>query len=141
MREELFVAEDKKGAYLNRKRICVSRTRELSRSFLATGFSYHIRNADDNNIRNFENFLMRAMAIRRAGSAALDLCYVACGRFDGFWELDLKPWDSAVASIIVAEAGGLITEFNGSPFTPFIDRTLATNGLIHEQMIKVLSRK
>ena len=140
MREELFVAENGKGAYLNKSRISVSKARKLSRGFLATGFSYQIKNAEDNNVCHFENFLMKAMAIRRAGSAALDLCYVACGRFDGFWELDLKPWDSAAGSLIVQEAGGILTRFDGSKFSPYVGETLATNGLIHSQMVKVLSK-
>jgi len=139
MRDEMFVAEKGKGAYLNKSRICVSKAGKLSKAFLATGFSYKIKNAKDNNVCHFENFLMKAMAIRRAGSAALDLCYVACGRFDGFWELDLKPWDSAAASLIVEEAGGLVTKFDGSEYSAYIGETLATNGLIHSQMVKVLS--
>ncbi len=141
MRDELFVAEDKKGAYLNKKRVAVSGTRRLSGGFLATGFAYGIQRVRNTNIRNFKNFLMRAMAIRRAGAAALDMCYVACGRFDGFWEMDLKPWDSAAAYLIVKEAGGKITEFNGSKFTPYSKEILATNGLIHKDMIRVLSLK
>ena len=140
MRDELFLAEKGRGAYLNNKRIGVSRTSKLKEGFLATGFAYGIKEAADDNVRNFKNFLMRAMAIRRAGSAALDLCYVACGRFDGFWELGLYPWDSAAASLIVREAKGLVTKFDGSRFTPYDKEVLATNGRIHKQMVKLLFR-
>lgn len=138
MRKELFVAEDKKGAYLNNKRIYVSRTKKLSESFLATGFGYGIKEAGNTNIRNFKNFLMTALALRRAGSAALDFCYVACGRFDGFWELDLHPWDSAAGTIIVRESKGLVTRFDGSKYSYHDKEVLATNGLIHEQMVRIL---
>lgn len=140
MRDELFTAETGGGAYLNGRKIHVSKTAALGKSFLATGFSYCLKDAKDNNVRNFENFLTRVLAIRRAGSAALDLCYVACGRFDGFWEMDLKPWDSAAASLIVTEAGGRITKFDGSRFSPFVGETLASNGFIHRQMVKILPK-
>jgi len=140
MREELFLAEEGKGAYLNRRRIKVSGERSLSKSLLATGFAYDVEKAANSNLKNFRNFLIRSMAIRRAGSAALDLCYVACGRFDGFWEIGLHPWDSAAGALIVGEAGGMVTKFDGSPFTHYDNRILATNGFIHAQMSKVLSR-
>lgn len=138
MRAELFFAECGNGARLNDKKIYCSRVNKLQASFLATGFSYG-RKRKDKNIKNFKNFLMRAMAIRRAGSAALDLCYVACGRFDGFWELDLNPWDSAAGSLIVRESKGLVTKFDGSPCTHYDKEVLATNGFIHRQMVNVLS--
>jgi len=141
MRDELFTAEYKKGSFLNKRRLHVSGTRSLSDGFLATGFAYGVQNARNTNVRNFKNFLKRAMAIRRAGAAALDMCYVACGRFDGFWEMDLKPWDSAAAYLIIKEAGGNITKFNGSKFTPYSKEVLATNGLIHRDMVRVLSKK
>ncbi|MFA6609933.1 MAG: inositol monophosphatase family protein [Candidatus Omnitrophota bacterium] len=139
MRDELFTAEEDRGAFLNKKKLHVSGTKKLSDGFLATGFAYGVQDARNTNIRNFKNFLMRAMAIRRAGAAALDMCYVACGRFDGFWEMDLKPWDSAAAYLIVKEAGGRITKFDGSKFTPYDNEVLATNGLIHRDMVRVLS--
>lgn len=138
MRGELFAAEDGKGAYLNNRRIYVSGTGKLSEGFLATGFGYGIKGARNTNIRNFRNFLMRSLAVRRAGSAALDLCYVACGRFDGFWELDLKPWDSAAGSLIVKQAKGIITRFDGAKYSIYDKDLLATNGLIHKQMVKIL---
>jgi len=138
MRDELFYAEEGKGAYRNSKKICVSGTKKLPESFLATGFSYGIKGRGK-NVRLFGSFLMRSLAIRRAGSAALDLCYVACGRFDGFWEMNLFPWDSAAGIVIIREAGGSVTRFNGLPFTPYDRDILATNNRIHNQMVKVLT--
>jgi len=141
LRDELFFAEEKKGAYLNKKRISVSKTKKLSKAFLATGFAYGIKEAKDNNIRNFKNFLMRSLAIRRAGSAALDFCYVACGRFDGFWEVGLHPWDCAAGTLIIKEAGGAVTKFDGSDYSHYNEYVLASNGLIHKQMVRVLTLK
>lgn len=138
MREELFYAARGKGAYLNKRRINVSGTNLLHESFLATGFSYG-RQKKDRNIRNFHHLLTRSLAIRRAGSAALDLCYVACGRFDGFWEMDLHPWDSAAGTLIVRESKGLVTRFDGAEYTPYSKDILATNGKIHFDMVKRLS--
>ena len=137
MRDELFFAESGKGAYLNNKRIKVSAVNKLSASFLATGFSYG-RIRKDKNVVNFRKFLLRAMAIRRAGSAALDLSYVACGRFDGFWEMDLKPWDSAAGYLIVKEAKGTVTKFDGSAYSFYDNNILASNGKIHPLMCSVL---
>jgi myo-inositol-1(or 4)-monophosphatase len=140
VRDEIFVAEKGKGAYLNGRKIHVSNTRFLSHSMLATGFTYGVKGARNKNIRNFSIFLVQAQAVRRAGSAALDMCYVACGRFEGFWEADLKPWDTAAASLIVAEAGGSVTKYNGSGYSHYDNEVLATNSLIHKQMKKILSR-
>ncbi len=140
MRDELFYASRGSGAYLNASRVTVTKTAELSKSFLATGFSYGLR-GKRRNIRNFTNFLTRSLAIRRAGSAALDMCYVACGRFDGFWELDLHPWDNAAGALIVKEAKGSVTKFDGSQFTPYDKEVLATNGRIHKSMIRILSKQ
>jgi len=139
MRDELFHAEAGKGSYLNKKRIFVSKVRKISEAFLATGFSYGIT-SKDRNIKHFRNLLIRSLAIRRAGSAALDLCYVACGRFDGFWEMNLHPWDSAAGLLIVREASGRVTKFDGSNYTPYDKDILATNGFIHNEMIKALSK-
>lgn len=138
MREELFFASLGKGAYLNKQRIAVSKTKELSGAFLATGFAYAAETKCE-NVKNFRNFLMKTLAVRRAGSAALDLCYVACGRFDGFWEMDLCPWDNAAGILIVREAGGMVTKFDGSQHSHYNRDILATNGRIHRRMIKVLS--
>lgn len=136
--EELFVAEKGKGATLNGEEIIVSETSDLSRSLLSTGFPYDIRTSPDNNLNFFASFALKAQAIRRAGSAALDLCYVACGRFDGFWELKLKPWDVAGGGLIVQEAGGKVTDFRGNSLCVDSKETLASNGKLHEAMMEVL---
>lgn len=136
--DELFVAEKDRGAILNGKKIHVSTQRDLSKSLLATGFPYDIRESQVNNLDHFENFALRAQAIRRAGAAALDLCYLAKGIFDGFWELKLSPWDTAAGSLIVKEAGGKVTDFSGKRFSIYQKNILATNGKIHTQMMNVL---
>ena len=136
---ELFWAAKGEGAWLNGKRVCVSKTAQLSQSFLATGFPYDIRESEVNNLNHFSNFALKALAIRRAGSAALDLAYLACGRFDGFWELKLQPWDMAAGFLLVKEAGGKVTDFRGGKFDPFGREILASNGLIHGEMLKVLN--
>lgn len=138
MREEMFRAASGRGAYLNGKRIRVSSVDDLNKSLLATGFPYDIRRSRVNNISHFNHFILRAQAVRRCGSAAMDLCNVACGRFDGFWELKLKPWDMAAGALIVQEAGGRISDFDGGEFSIYKKEALATNGLIHETMIRVL---
>lgn len=140
MREELFFSRKGEGAFLNRKRIRVSRISRLSEGFLSTGFAYGVRTAKNKNISNFSRFLKRSLAIRRAGSAALDLSYVACGRFDGFWEMELHPWDCAAGILLVKEAGGKVSQFNGKKFDLRCKEMLASNGLIHDQMVRVLSR-
>ena len=139
MREEMFEAVEGKGSFLNGRRIRVSLVDDLNRSLLSTGFPYDLRVSPVNNILHFNNFLVRAQAVRRCGSAALDLCYVACGRFDGFWELKLKPWDHAAGAVIVREAGGRVSDFKGGGFTITSQESLASNGLIHESMIRVLA--
>lgn len=133
---ELFTAERDAGAFLNGRRLAVSRAETLERSLLATGFPVLHRVED--NLPAFAAFLPRTQGVRRDGSAALDLCYVACGRFDGFWELDLQPWDTAAACLIVEEAGGRVSDFQGGPFTLGQRQILASNGRIHQQMIVVL---
>ena len=133
MRRELFVAERGKGATLNGKRIAVSKVNRLGGAFLATGFSYGITRKD-RNIAHFKKLLVKTLAIRRAGSAALDLCYVACGRFDGYWEMSLHPWDIAAGTLIVKEAKGIVTKFDGKPCTNYDRSILATNSLIHKEM-------
>ena len=138
MRDELFEAVRGRGAFLNGARVKVSDIPELGKALLATGFPYDVRTSSFNNVREFNAFIVRAQAIRRCGSAALDLCYVACGRFDGFWELKLKPWDVAAGALIVEEAGGRVSDFEGRTFDPFNQRALASNGRIHEEMRKVL---
>ncbi len=139
-RDELFVGEKGKGASLNGRRIRVSSVRRLSRALLATGFPYDIRESSANNFDHFRNFALRVHAVRRAGSAALDLCYVASGRFDGFWEMKLGPWDMAAGSLIVREAGGKVTNFLGKPIHLDGEQVLASNGRIHREMIAVLKK-
>lgn len=139
LRKEIYVARKGKGAYLNRKRINVSKTEKLSEALLATGFAYDVRVSPENNLDHFSNFILSAQGIRRAGSAALDLCYVASGRFDGFWEMKLKPWDTAAGYLIVKEAGGRVTDFKGGTFNIFSREILASNGKIHGEMVKVLN--
>ncbi|MFQ6109152.1 MAG: inositol monophosphatase family protein [Candidatus Aminicenantales bacterium] len=138
MRKELFSAVKGKGAFLDGKKIRVSSVDELDKSLVATGFPYDLRESSVNNIDHFNNFLLRVQAIRRCGSAALDLCYVACGRFDGFWELKLHPWDVAAGALIVQEAGGCVSGFQNQMFSIFGTEILATNGQIHQQMVEVL---
>ncbi|MFQ6081752.1 MAG: inositol monophosphatase family protein [Candidatus Aminicenantia bacterium] len=138
MLDELFWAVKGEGAFLNNKPIKVSSTQELDKSLLATGFPYDLRESEENNINHFNNFLVRTQAIRRCGSAALDLCYVACGRFDGFWELKLFPWDLAAGILIVEEAGGRISDFRDKEVNIYAKEIVASNGLIHQQMIEVL---
>jgi myo-inositol-1(or 4)-monophosphatase len=138
MREEMFSAAKGLGATINGKKIKVSAMGELGKSLLATGFPYDIRVSRINNLDHFANFCLRAQAVRRCGSAALDLCYVACGRFDGFWELKLKPWDVAAGALILREAGGRATDFQGKESGAFEGEVLGTNDLIHEEMREVI---
>ncbi|MFC1855870.1 inositol monophosphatase family protein [Thermodesulfobacteriota bacterium] len=137
--DELFHAEKGKGAFLNNKTIKVSNTSDLSNSLLSTGFPYDIRESKDNNFDHFKKFALTAQAIRRDGAAALDLCYLACGRFDGFWELKLKPWDLAAGTLIVKEAGGRVTNFNNEELDIYNDDVLASNNSIHDEMITILN--
>jgi myo-inositol-1(or 4)-monophosphatase len=139
-RDELFVAQKGKGARLNGRRIRVSSVPKLSRSLLATGFPYDVRENPINNFDHFQNFAIRVHAVRRSGSAALDLCYVAAGRFDGFWEMKLGPWDLAAGSLMVQEAGGKVTDFRGRSLGLDGSYVLASNGRIHGEMIKVLKK-
>jgi len=141
MREEMFTAVNGQGAILNNKRIKVSSVRELDKSLLSTGFPYDLRESHVNNFDHFFNFATRVQGIRRGGSAALDLCYVACGRFDGFWELKLQPWDVAAGRVIVIEAGGRISDFQNFESGLSAKETLATNSLIHEQMVNILKMR
>jgi len=137
-RDELFAAQKGKGARLNGRKIAVSSTSRLSRSLLATGFPYDLRESPVNNFDHFRNFAFRTHAVRRCGSAALDLCYVAAGRFEGFWEMKLGPWDLAAGSLMVTEAGGRVTDFEGRPLDLNGRRVLASNSRIHREMMKLL---
>jgi myo-inositol-1(or 4)-monophosphatase len=138
MRDELFSAQKGKGAFLNGKQIKVSGIDTLIKSLLATGFPYDRKVSDKNNLDYFHDLLMASQEVRRDGSAALDLCYVASGRFDGFWELKLKPWDVAAGSLILTEAGGRVSDLSGSRFSIRDDEILASNGKVHEQMAEIL---
>jgi len=138
MLDEMFVAEKGKGAFLNDREIHVSNTRGIIKSLLATGFPYDIREDSHNNLNYFNEMILEAQAIRRAGSAALDLAYVAAGRFDGFWELKLNPWDIAAGWLLVEEAGGIITDMGGNDYHLESSSILASNGRIHTEMMDVL---
>jgi myo-inositol-1(or 4)-monophosphatase len=138
MRDELFVAERGGGALLNNRRIHVSTTAPLENALLSTGFPYDFTKRYFTNLERFRAFSLKAQGVRRDGSAALDLCYVACGRFDGFWEAGLKVWDSAAAALVVAEAGGKLTTYAGEPFDPFHSECVISNGLIHDEMLAVI---
>src|ERR1700691_5173682 len=134
-RDELFSAEPGRGARLNGETIQVSKTAALKESLLATGFPSHKRHKNP-NIYFYHQITLRTHGVRRAGSAALDLCNVACGNFDGFWEFNLNPWDTAAGVLIVEEAGGKVTRFDGSPFEIDSSETLRTNGLIHDELLR-----
>lgn len=140
MLDETFVAEKGSGAFLNDKKISVSTVASLGKSLLATGFPYDVRTTKLNNIDHFTNFALKAQAIRRAGSAALDLSYIAAGRFDGFWEMKLRAWDVAGAALMIKEAGGTVTDFTGNAFSIYSSECLASNGLIHASMVEVLDQ-
>jgi len=136
---EMFYAEKGKGAFCNGSRINVSSISDLGIALLATGFPYAKDDMERNNLREFSRFLPGIQCIRRMGSAALDLCYVASGRVDGFWEPLLKPWDTAAGSLIVQEAGGMASKYDGSEYDPLYPQMLASNGLLHGQMVDILT--
>lgn len=138
-RDELFTAMDQSGAQLNGRSIQVSTTTALDNSLLVTGFAYDIRETPRNNLDHFCNFALKVQGLRRTGSAALDLCYVAAGRFDGFWEVRLNPWDMAAGAVILKEAGGRLTDFNGNDLSIYGQELVASNGHIHEAMLDVLN--
>ena len=138
MRDELFSAVKGGGAYLNDKPIHVSHADTLIRSLLATGFPYDRVVSKMNNLNYFNALLMASQEVRRSGSASLDLCSVAAGRLDGYWELKLQPWDVAAGSLIVHEAGGMVSDFSGVRFSVYDKEILASNGIIHKQILEVL---
>jgi len=133
-RDELFSAEPSRGAKLNGERIQVSKISQLKECLVATGFPSHKRHKNP-NIYFYHQITLRTHGVRRAGSAALDLCSVACGRFEGFWEFNLNPWDTAAGVLIIEEAGGKVTRFDGSPFQIDSRETLASNGLVHDALL------
>jgi myo-inositol-1(or 4)-monophosphatase len=136
-REELFAAERGGGATLNGRRVRVSDVEEMNAAMVCTGFPYDVRDRGD-FARHFRNFIMTAQAVRRDGSAALDLAYVACGRFDGFWEEGLRAWDVAAGKLLVEEAGGRVSRYDGTEFRIYEPPILASNGLLHDTMMHVL---
>jgi myo-inositol-1(or 4)-monophosphatase len=136
---ELFTAVKGKGASLNGRQILVSTAMAVSESFLVTGFPYNLRDCFDPLIARFSKCLRASQGVRRLGSAAIDLCYIACGRFDGFWEQNLKPWDTAAGELIAREAGAIVTDFSNQPFTIYKNEILATNGKIHKEMLSLLT--
>jgi myo-inositol-1(or 4)-monophosphatase len=133
-RNEMFAAEKGSGSRLNGGTIHVSRTPHLQESLVATGFPSHKRHKNP-NIHFYHQLTLRSHGVRRAGSAALDLCYVSCGRYDGFWEFNLNPWDTAAGVLIVQEAGGTVTNFSGQPFSIDSRQVLASNSIIHEELL------
>ncbi len=136
---ELFTGVKGSGAQLNNRPIGVSKTKAISESLLVTGFPYNFKEIFDQVNTRFGNCLKASRGVRRLGSAALDLCYLACGRFEGFWEQNLNPWDTAAGVIISQEAGAKITDFSGKPFRLEKKELLATNGNIHEEMLALLA--
>ncbi|MBU0991073.1 MAG: inositol monophosphatase [Proteobacteria bacterium] len=136
---ELFTGVKGMGATLNGQPISVSKTDSLDDSLLATGFPYNLRDMIDPLLIRFRTMLNHAQGVRRLGAAALDLCYVACGRFEGFWEQNLKPWDTAAGALIASEAGGVVTDFSNNAFRVDMKEILVTNGKIHKQMMSLIA--
>lgn len=133
---ELFVAERGQGATLNDKKIKVSTKQDVLSSCLVTGFPYTYLDAPNGPLQVFDRFIRRGVAVRRLGSAAIDLCWVACGRFDGFYEHKLQAWDSAAGYLIVEEAGGKVTNLEGAPYSPYEPGIIASNGLVHDELLR-----
>jgi myo-inositol-1(or 4)-monophosphatase len=141
MMNEFFFAEKGEGAFLNNKRIKVSEKKDFNKACLVTGFPYAWPNNAEHPIKVFERFVLKGLPVRRLGSAAIDLCWVARGRFDGFWEYNLSSWDVAAGYLIVDEAGGTVTDFEGNPYNVFDRQTLATNGKMHHEMLCIINNK
>lgn len=140
LRQETFSAIRGEGAFLNGNRIHVSAAETLSRSLVATGFPYDRAYSPINNVAEFNQVVTQVQGMRRGGSAALDLSYVACGRLDGFWELKLKPWDMAAGILLIQEAGGIITDRYGKPTSVYTNNIVATNGRIHPLLLELLAK-
>jgi myo-inositol-1(or 4)-monophosphatase len=141
LRDELFEARQGEGARLNGQPIRVSKTERLDAALVATGFPYDIRERLPETIARLARVLGAVQGLRRAGSAALDMCYVACGRFDGFFEENLKPWDTAAGLLLIEEAGGEITKFDGGSYDIYAPNIVASNGILHEQLLSCLNEK
>lgn len=138
--EELFWAALGQGAWLNGDRIRVSQVDELPNALLAMGFPYDVQENPVQVVAALQAVLVRVQGVRRAGAAAMDLAYVACGRLDGFWEIKLKPWDTAAGQLLVQEAGGPLSNFKGQAYSPFMPEILATNGRIHRDLLEILGQ-
>ncbi len=139
MRDEIYSSEKGSGSFRNGQRLQVSSNDNLRKSMLVTGFPYDIADNPDYAMERFAAFLKTSTAVRRLGSAAIDMCYVAAGVFDGFWEVYLNPWDMAAGKLLVEEAGGIVTDFQGTPMNIFNVQILASNGKVHTEMLKVLN--
>jgi myo-inositol-1(or 4)-monophosphatase len=137
--KEFYLAEKGLGATLNDKKIAVSSKTEVGRSCLVTGFPYTYLDMPNGPLQIFEKLIRRGIPVRRLGSAAIDLCWVAAGRFDGYYEHDLMAWDSAAGSLMVEEAGGKVTDFDGNKHSPYQPRIVATNGKIHEELLDIVN--
>jgi myo-inositol-1(or 4)-monophosphatase len=137
-RDEMFSGGRGLGSFVNGQQLRVSNVDQLSSALILTGFPYGVRQKMKAAMSQFEAFLYASQAVRRGGSAALDLCYIALGRCDGFWEMDLHPWDTAAGLVILEEAGGIVTDFGGSPFSIYEKEIVASNGKIHNEMVGVL---
>lgn len=140
MQEELFCGVRGAGAWLNDQPITVSGIAALQEALLATGFPYDVAKRPDSILAVLREVVIRSQGVRRPGAAALDLAYLACGRLDGFWEVGLKPWDTAAGSLLLEEAGGTLSDFRGNPFSPFTPELLASNSLLHEELTTLLAR-
>lgn len=138
---ELFFAEKGKGAFLNDKKIQVSKKTQVIHSCLVTGFPYSYLDMPNGPLQVFEKFIRKGVPVRRLGSAAIDLCWVAAGRFDGFFEHSLSAWDTAAGYLIVQEAGGKVTDMNGDTYSPYQKKLVATNGLIHDELLEVINNR
>lgn len=136
---EFYFAEKGKGATLNGKAISVSGNENIEKAFLVTGFPYQWEDMKNDPLEVFSHFIKNGLPVRRMGSAAIDLCWVACGRFDGFWEHNLNAWDAAAGYLIVVEAGGKVTNFKGEEYSPYQRRLVATNGKIHQDILKAVN--
>jgi myo-inositol-1(or 4)-monophosphatase len=138
IQEELFCAARGGGAWLNDRRVHVSEVFSLQNGLVATGFPYDIRDRSEPILAMLKTVLAHAQGVRRPGAATLDLAYLACGRIDAFWEIGLKPWDTAAGYLLVEEAGGMLSNFTGAPFSPFVPELLASNGLLHDDLLALL---
>ncbi len=140
MRDVIFSAEKGSGTFENGKIVSVSKNTELEKSLLVTGFPYGIKDDYLDAIKYFSSFIVHSRGVRRLGSAAIDFCYVANGVFDGFWEAKLNPWDVCAGLLLVEEAGGKTTDYNGNPISIFSSNFLATNGKVHKSMLDIINQ-